>query len=187
MFQHLFAYRRRETHRSQRYICGIYLRFCTEGVLDDGLPRILPPSENGVFKAVLTLPEANKALISAVAAFLDRPVKTVTIRNNDIPSRDSSAKQEEFDINCVVDGEDGDQCDVEMQATRMEGDNSANDHRNIKWRSVFNLCDLHSNQPGRGYRYGQFVRSYQVMLCNYKVFAEENSLILSPQRGINVV
>ena len=80
-------------------------------------------------------------------------------------------------MNCIVDGEDGDQCDVEMQASPMEGDGSLNGHRNIMWRSVFYLSDLHSNQAGHGRRYGYFVRSYQVMLCNYWVFAREHELV----------
>ena len=145
-------------------------------MLPDGLPRILPPYENGIFKAVLTLPESHAALVSAVAAFLGRPVKNVSLRNNDAPSRDTSAKQEEYDINCVVDDEYGDQCDVEMQSSHMGGDSQSNDHRNIKWRSVFNLCDLHSNQAGSGRSYGQFVRSYQVTLCNYRVFNGKHEL-----------
>ena len=33
-------------------------------VLPDGLPKILPAYENGVFQALLTLPEANAAQIS---------------------------------------------------------------------------------------------------------------------------
>ena len=132
-------------------------------ILEDGLPRILPPHENGVFKAVLTLPEAKAALVGAVSAFLGRPLKTVTLRNNDAPARDAAAKQEEYDINCVADGEDGDQCEIEMQASHMSGDSRANDHRNVKWRSAHNLCHLHSNQPGSGKNYGEFVRSYQVM------------------------
>jgi len=159
-------------------------------VLSDGLPRILPPYENGVFQAVLTLPEAHAALVSIVAAVLDRTVKTVTLRNNDAPARDRRAKREEYDINCVVDSEDGDQFSCEMQASPMAGDNKENNHRNIKWRSVFNLCDLHVNQPGRGLDYGDFVRSYQVMLCNYKVFDFENELVerfvFRNQRGIEL-
>ena len=149
----------------------------TGDILPDGLPKILPPYENGVFQAVLMLPEAHAALVGTVAAVLDRPVKTVTLRNNSAPSRDKLAKQEEYDINCVVDGEKGDQCNVEIQASPMEGDNKETDHRNIKWRSVFNLCDLHSNQPGRGLAYGEFVRSYQVMFCKYKVFSFDNDLV----------
>jgi len=146
-------------------------------LLEDGMPRILPPSENGVFQAVLTLPEANAALVSAISAFIDRPVRSVMLRQNVLPSRDIAAKQEEHDINCVVDGEDGDQCGVEMQAHKMEGDNLGNDHRNAKWRSIFNLCDLHSNQPGRGKRYGDYSRSYQVMVCNYRAFTAGSRLV----------
>jgi len=146
-------------------------------LLPDGLPKILPPSENGVFQTILTLPEAYIALVTLVAAILDRQVKSVALRNNDAPSRDVFAKHEEYDVNCVVDGDDGDQCDVEMQASPMTGDNLANDHRNIKWRSVYNLCDLHANQLGRGRRYGQFARSYQVMLCNYRTSADEHELV----------
>ena len=145
----------------------------TNKILPDGLPRILPPYEDGVFQAVLSLPEAREALRSAVAAFLDRPMKSVTLRNNAAPSRDKNAKQEQYDISCVVDGEDGDQCNVEMQATQMMGDNLGNEHMNIRWRCVFNLCDLHSNQEGRGLPYGQFARSYQITLCKYRVFNEK--------------
>ena len=149
----------------------------SDDILSDGLPKILPPSENGIFRSVLTLPESYIALVSSVAAFLDRPVMSVTLRNNDAPARDRNAKQEEYDINCVVDGADGDQCDVEMQASHMDGDNKDNDHRNLKWRSVHNLSHLHSNQEGRGKPYGSLVRSYQVMLCNYKIFSFENDLV----------
>ena len=145
-------------------------------ILPDGLPRILPPSENGIFQAVLTLPESEPALLGIVSALLDREVKKVTLRNNDAPSRDKDAKREEYDVNCVVEGE-GDQCDVEMQASPMEGDNRKNDHRNIKWRSAYNLCDLHANQSGRGLRYGNFARSYQVMLCNYSTSANDHDLV----------
>jgi len=149
----------------------------SDEILSDGLPKILPPYENGIFQSILSLPEAHAALVSIVAAILDRPVKTVTLRNNDAPTRDNLAKREEYDINGVVDGEDGDQCNLEMQASPMAGDNRENDHRNIKWRSVYNLCHLHSNQPGKGINYGDYVRSYQIMLCNYKVFDFENDLL----------
>ena len=162
----------------------------SENIYFDGLPKILPPYENGIFQAVLTLPEAHDALVSTVAAVLDRTVKTVMLRNNDAPARDALPKREEYDINCVVDCEDGDQCAIEMQASQMKGDNKANDHRNIKWRTVFNLCDLHSNQPGRGLDYGGFVRSYQVVFCNYKIFDFDNELVerfvLCNQRGIEL-
>ena len=145
-------------------------------LLPDGLPKILPPYEDGIFQALLTLPEAHVALVSLVSALIERSVKDVTLRNNDAPTRDADAKREKYDINCVVDGENGDQCNVEMQASPMKGDSGKNEHRNVKWRSVYNLCHLHSNQPGSGRKYDQFVKSYQIMLCNYKVFDFENEL-----------
>ncbi|GHU45301.1 hypothetical protein FACS1894111_13460 [Clostridia bacterium] len=67
--------------------------------------------------------------------------------------------------------------DIEMQATPMEGDNRESGHRNIRNRSVFNLCDLHANQPGRGIRYGDFFTSYQITICNYNVFDWDNELV----------
>jgi predicted transposase/invertase (TIGR01784 family) len=142
----------------------------SDEVQPDGLPRILAPYENDVFHAIMTLPEAHLALVGTVGAFIGRKLKTATLRNNSMPSRDKDAKQENLDVNCVVDGEDGDQCAIEMQATHMRGDSKANYHRNIKWRSVFNACDLHVNQRGSGRDYEEFVRSYQIMLCNYRVF-----------------
>ena len=146
-------------------------------LLPDGLPRILPPYEDGIFQAILTLPESREALRSAVAAFLDRTVQSVTLRNNAAPKRDKRAKQEQYDINCVVDGGDGDQCNVEMQATQMKLDNIGNEHVNIRCRSVFNLCDLHAAQEGKGLAYGDFARSYQVTLCKYRVFREKQNLV----------
>ena len=143
-------------------------------VLPDGLPEILPPYENGIFQAVLTLPESRAALVSAVGAFIGQPVASVTLRQNENPVRSADAKQERYDIHCSVGGENGDQCNVEMQASPMAGDSRGNEHRNIKWRSVYNLCHLHANQKGRGLRYGHFVRSYQIMLCNYKAFDFKN-------------
>jgi len=149
----------------------------TDDMLPDGLPRILPPYENGVFKAVLTLPEARIALEGIAAAATDLPVASVILRNNTAPIRDTVAKQEQFDINCVLNTENGEQCNLEMQASPMAGDNLANEHKNIRWRSVFNLCDLHANQEGRGLRYARFSRSYQVMLCNFRVFREKQALV----------
>jgi len=142
-------------------------------IMPDGLPKILPAYEDGVFQALLTLPEANLALKSLISAVLDQPVKAVLLSKNIPAKRDKGAKREQYDINCIVDTENGEQCNLEIQASPMEGDNLENEHRNLKWRSVFNLCDLHSGQYGRGIMYGQFVRSYQVMLSNYRAFKEK--------------
>ena len=143
----------------------------------DGYPNILPAYEDGILHAIMTLPEAYAALKSAISAFLDLPVNRVFLRNNIAPTRDVNAKREQYDINCTVDSTDGRQCNVEMQATPMKGDSRDNEHSNIRSRSIYNLSHLHSNQAGRGLEYSQFAKSYQVMLCNYKVFNFENELV----------
>jgi len=143
----------------------------------DGLPKILPAYENGVFQAMLTLPEAEEALISAVSAFLDRPVKSVTLRDSTAPKRHVSEKFPGYDINCVVDDKDGDQCEIEMQASRMRDDSGSSGHKNIRWRSALYLSRLHSGQDGKGKSYSSFARSYQIMLCNYRVFGRKQALV----------
>jgi predicted transposase/invertase (TIGR01784 family) len=114
-------------------------------------------------------------LFELLSDILGRPLKDVKIRGNEPPLGDVGAKREVFDINCVA-VDDHSQFDVEMQATPMEADTLANGHMYIRNRSVFNLCDLHANQPGRGVRYGDFMRSYQITICNYGVFSWENRL-----------
>ena len=70
----------------------------SDDTLNDGLPSILPPYENGVFQMLLTLPEAKIALVGLVEAAIDIPVKSVILRHNTAPSRAISAKQEQYDI-----------------------------------------------------------------------------------------
>jgi hypothetical protein len=143
----------------------------------EDLPEILPAYEDGIFQAMLTLPEAKTALISFVSTFLGRKVKSVRLRNNVTPKRDKYEKEAVYDISCIVDEENGEQCEIEMQASPMRNDNLENEHINIRWRSAFNLCKLHSLQYGRGKPYSDFTRSYQIMLCNYRVFSREQALV----------
>jgi predicted transposase/invertase (TIGR01784 family) len=141
----------------------------------DGLPDILPPSEDGVFQSTFTREAAKPALLELLSDILGRPLKDVKIRGNEPPLSDVKAKREVFDVNCVAE-DDRSQFDVEMQATPMEADSLAGGHMHIRNRSVFNLCDLHAGQPGRGVRYGDFMRSYQITICNYNVFSWKNRL-----------
>jgi predicted transposase/invertase (TIGR01784 family) len=59
----------------------------------------------------------------------------------------------------------------------MKGDSGPSGHTNIKARCAYNLCDLHSSQPGGGVDYVDLMRSYQVMFCNYTVFPERSSFV----------
>jgi predicted transposase/invertase (TIGR01784 family) len=97
----------------------------------------------------------------------------VAVRNTELPIRDILAKRERFDVSCKIDS--GDQIEVEMQADPMEGDKSANEHMNIRGRSIFNVCDLHSSQKSISVPYGKLARTYQITFCGYTVFEGRES------------
>jgi predicted transposase/invertase (TIGR01784 family) len=141
----------------------------------DGLPEILPPSEDGVFQTIFTKEGAKPALLELLSDILGRPLRDVTVRNSEPPISDIDAKREVFDINCVAE-DDSSQMDIEMQATPMRHDTRAGGHKHIRERAVLNLSDLHSLQPGRGVPYADFYSSYQITICNYNVFNWDNEL-----------
>jgi predicted transposase/invertase (TIGR01784 family) len=60
-----------------------------------------------------------------------------------------------------------------MQAAHMLGDNLDNGHNNLKNRSIFNVCDLHSGQPGIGSEYGGLAKSFQITICDFTVFDDD--------------
>ena len=134
---------------------------------DDGLPALLPPSDDRVFKLLLTHGDAEPVLRDVVSAVIGRKVRKVIVRNNELPAGDVFEKQERLDVNCVTD--DGEQIDLEMQASRIEetGDEL---HANLKRKSLYYLCDLHSSQGLKGKSYAQLARTWQVTFCTYTVF-----------------
>jgi len=75
---------------------------------------ILPPSDDRVFKLILTSPYAKPVLMDLISAIIKRPVTDVLVRNNELPARDTQEKAERLDVNCRID--DGSQVDLEMQA-----------------------------------------------------------------------
>jgi hypothetical protein len=79
-------------------------------------------------------------------------------------------KAERFDVNCRTD--DGTQIDLEMQASRIQEDTDG-EHKNLKGKSVYYLCDLHKSQRSKGeMRYDRLAMTYQVTFCSYTVFAD---------------
>ena len=57
-----------------------------------------------------------------------------------------------------------------MQAHRIQEVSDRN-HQNLKGKSVYYVCDLHSSQPSKGIkRYDKLARTYQVTFCSYTVF-----------------
>ncbi len=130
---------------------------------------ILPPSDDHVFKTLLTHPDAKPVLISVVSAAIERPVSDVHIRNNELQITDVEEKEQRLDVNCTVNG--GDQVDVEMQCSRVEEDTS-DSHVGFLNKSIYYLTDLHSSQKSMGVDYHKLVRTYQVTFCAYTVFKQ---------------
>ena len=139
------------------------------------VPELLPPSEDGVFRTLMCHPEAKPVLRDVVESYLRFPVVSVQLRNAELPISDIGEKRERFDVCCTAD--DGSQLDVEMQSEAMSGDSLGTNHRIIKSRAVYNLCDLHSGQAGRGVRYDLLMRSFQITFCGYTVFPERDGFV----------
>ena len=142
---------------------------------DIDIPELLPPSEDGVFKTLLTHPDAEPVLRDVIESFLGFSVVKVEVRNVELPISDINEKRERFDVNCSID--DGSQAEIEMQSQAMEGDSGRIDHDIVKSRSIYYLCDLHAKQAGRGKRYDKLLRSFQITFCGYTVFPENEDFI----------
>ena len=131
---------------------------------------ILPPSDDRVFKLILTSPEAKPGLISLISSIIGRTVVDVALHPNELAPGDIEEKAERFDVNCKID--DGSQINLEMQASHMVEDLDGQ-HRNLKGKSIYYLADLHSSQPAKGLRrYDRLSRSYQITFCSYTVFPD---------------
>jgi predicted transposase/invertase (TIGR01784 family) len=128
---------------------------------------ILPASDDRVFKLLMISPEGKPVLMDLISATIKYPVVDVVIRNNELPTNDTEEKAERLDVNCRID--DGSQVNLEMQASRIE--ELGGEHKNLKGKSIYYLCDLHTSQPSKGRkRYDELVRTYQVTFCSYTVF-----------------
>ena len=129
---------------------------------------ILPPSDDRVFKWILTSPEAKQGLMNLISSIIGRTVVDVVLLPNELAPGDTEEKAERFDVNCKID--DGSQINLEMQASHMIEDLDGQ-HRNLKGKSVYYLTDLHSSQPAKGLRrYDRLARSYQITFCSYTIF-----------------
>jgi predicted transposase/invertase (TIGR01784 family) len=64
-----------------------------------------------------------------------------------------------------------------MATEAMKGDTVADGHTGVKSRAIYNLCDLHSTQEGRGISYKKLLQSYQITFCGYTVFPERQKFI----------
>jgi predicted transposase/invertase (TIGR01784 family) len=135
---------------------------------------LLPPSDDGIFKSLLTRPESKPILADVISSVLNIPVTNVEVRDAELPIEDVDEKQRRFDVNCLT--SDGKQVDVEMQAKRMEGDTAGSGNTGIRRRSVYYASALHAAQ-GKGKSYNEFSNSYQIMFCGYTVFPKREKFI----------
>ncbi|MCL2182136.1 MAG: Rpn family recombination-promoting nuclease/putative transposase [Chitinispirillia bacterium] len=136
---------------------------------------ILPPSDDHIFKTLLTRPDAKRVLMDVISAAIERPVVDVFVRNTELPISDTAEKGERLDVNCTIDG--GDQVDVEMQSSRMEESDEDHDHKNFKNKYVYYGTDLHSSQPSKGKKYVNLVRTYQITFCSYTVLPDRPNFV----------
>jgi predicted transposase/invertase (TIGR01784 family) len=135
--------------------------------------ELLPPSDDHVFKTLLTHPDAKPALIDLLSAVIGRDVKDAQIRNNELPATDIEEKQERLDVNCVVD--DGSQVDVEMHGSHIQ--EIGGRHDSFLNKSIYYLTDLHSSQKSKGLKYMDLARTYQVTFCTYTVFPRRKDYV----------
>ena len=140
------------------------------------LPReanLLPPSDDRVFKLLLTPVAAKPVLMDLISTVIGRPVVGVEVRNNEIPTDDTDEKAGRLDVNCKID--DGSQVDTEMAAARLQ-EEAAGKYENVIGKSVFYQCDLHASQPAKGVRrYDKLAKTYQITFCTYNIFPERKA------------
>ncbi|MDR1059947.1 MAG: PD-(D/E)XK nuclease family transposase, partial [Clostridiales bacterium] len=141
------------------------------------IPEILPPSDDRVFKSLMTHPDGEPVLRGVMSDVLDMQFVSVEVRNVEPPISDINEKQQRFDVNCCAVADSGKQIAAEMQAEPMKGDNAETEHRNIKSRAIRGVCDLYADQPGRGTAYSDFEQSFQITFCGYAVFPKRTDFI----------
>jgi len=153
-------------------------KFCLNNCLFPADADILPPSDDRIFKVLLTHPNAKQVLIDVISTVIERKVVDVQIRNNELPAMDVNEKNERFDVNCTIDtgehqsgsageGSRFDQVNVEMHCYRQ--DETGCEHTNFINKYVYFLTDLHSSQESKSKIYRDLVKTYQITFCMYNV------------------
>jgi len=127
---------------------------------------ILPPSNDRIFKVLLTRPDAKQVLMDIISTVIEQKVTDVQIRNNELPVSDTEEKEERFDVNCTIDN--GDQVDVEMHCEeRVE---IGPRFTNFINKYTYYLTDLHSSQKSKGVKYKNLKKTYQITFSTHSVF-----------------
>jgi len=134
---------------------------------------ILPPSDDRIFKVLLTHPDAKQILMDIISTVIEQKVTDVQIRNVELPISDIDEKEERFDVNCTI--ENGDQVEVEMHSTPIC--ESGKIRKSFINKCVYFLTDLHSSQKSRGVKYHKLVRTYQITFASHPVFKGHQSFV----------
>jgi len=137
---------------------------------------ILPPSDDRIFKVLLTHKDAEPILRSVISAAIERKVESVQILNNELPTTDVGEKAQRLDVNCVIDG--GDQVNVEMQCSRMEeAVGESRSHKGFMNKYIYYMTDLHSSQKSKGVEFHKLARTYQITFCEYNIFPKHPDFV----------
>jgi len=137
--------------------------------LQEEIKSILAPTDDRLFKLLLTAPDMHPCLVDISASIVGEPVSEVSIRNNELATDDVNDKQEQLDINCVT--ADGRQINIEMYSVPMK-ESAGSGHSNLKNKSVYFCCDLHATQSIKGRNYSELARTYQISFCDFTVFPD---------------
>ena len=143
-----------------------------DNFIEEGL-YLLPPSDDRIFKALLTHPDAKQVLIDIISTVIEQKVTEVEIRNNELPVMDVEEKAERFDVNCTVDG--GEQVNVEMHCEELV--EKGTKRINFINKYTYYLTDLHSSQKSKSVKYKNLVRTYQITFSLYTVFPNHSDFI----------
>jgi predicted transposase/invertase (TIGR01784 family) len=138
---------------------------------------ILPPSDDRIFKTVLTHPHAERVLIDVVSAVTGHNIVKAQVQNNELPVNDTKEKSQRFDVNCTVIDNNGKerQINVEMQGSLLY--EIPDDNLNFKSKYAYYGMDLFTSQPSVGVDYADLMQTYQITFCNYTVFPDRQDFV----------
>jgi len=134
---------------------------------------LLPPSDDRIFKALLTHPDAKQVLIDIISTVIEQKVTNVEVRNNELPAMDVEEKAERFDVNCTI--ENGDQVNVEMHCEERVETGIA--RVNFLNKYTYYLTDLHSSQKSKSVKYKDLKRTYQITFSLHTVFPDHSGFV----------
>jgi len=140
---------------------------------------ILPPSDDHIFKTLLTSPGTECVVADVVSAATNHNIVKAQVLNNELPVTDNNEKNERLDVNCTVIDKSGQkrQINVEMQGSRMA--EHAGGNMNFKTKYAYYGMDLFIKQESKGVKYADLMQTYQITFCNYTVFPERTDFVHS--------